>query len=88
MEEHQPQSRRQEFTSHVKRAGKSVLKQWGSLIPKEFWLFGRDATHEMLLAMRTVVDGAIDVIDPEGEAAPKTATRTQARSKKKIEIEG
>ena len=88
MEEQQLQSRTQEFTSHVKQAGKSVLKQWGSLIPKEFWVFGQDATREMLLAMRTVVDGAIDVIDPEAEAAPKPADKSQGRSKKKIDIEG
>ena len=89
MEEQQSLSRMQEFTGHMKQAGKSVLKQWGSLIPKEFWAYGQDATREMLLAMRTAVDGAINAIDPESENVPKSAEATKkTRSKRKIDIEG
>jgi len=88
MVEQQSGSRSQEFTTHVRRAGKSVIMQWSSLIPKEFWTYGRDATRELLLAMRSAVDGAIEVIDPR-EAAPKPAPpKSKPRSKKKIDIEG
>jgi hypothetical protein len=89
MAEQQPETRTQEFTTHMKRAGQSVIRQWGSLIPKEFWTYGRDATREMLLAMRAVVNGAIDVIDPESEVVVKPVTpKSKLRSKKKIDIEG
>ena len=81
-------TRSHEFTTHMKNAGKSVIKQWASLIPNEFWVHGRDATREMLLAMRSAVDGAIDVIEPAGEAAPKPAPKkAKSSGKKKIDIE-
>ena len=88
MAEQQPGTRSQEFTAHLRHAGKSVIMQWCSLIPKEFWTYGRDATREMLLAMRTAVDGAIAVIDPESKVAAKPAApKSKSRSKKKIDIE-
>jgi hypothetical protein len=73
-----------EFSQHMKAACSSAVEQWKSLIPKEFWQHGREAKREMLLAFRTVVDGAIDRLETAGErgAAPGDMPR-----KAKIEVE-
>jgi hypothetical protein len=73
-----------EFVQHMKAAASSAGKQWKSLIPKEFWQHGREAKREMLLAFRTVVDGAIDRLEASEERA---AARREAPRKAKIEVE-
>jgi hypothetical protein len=73
-----------EFAQHMKAACSSAVEQWKSLIPKEFWQHGREARREMLLAFRTVVDGAIDRLETSGEGA--AAQRDMPR-KAKIEVE-
>ncbi len=79
-----------EFFTHLEAAGDNVVKQWSSLIPKEFWSYGREAQREFLYAMRTLVDHAIEFVDDangeievEGEA-PRKATK---RSTKKVKVE-
>jgi hypothetical protein len=73
-----------EFTQHVKAACSSAAEQWKSLIPKEFWQHGREAKREMLLAFRTVVDGAIDRLESSGEGV---AAQRDVPHKAKIEVE-
>jgi hypothetical protein len=78
------EKKQSEFAQHVKAAASSAGKQWKSLIPQEFWQHGREAKREMLLAFRTVVDGAIDRLETMEE---KTASRREAPRKAKIEVE-
>lgn len=78
-----------EFFTHLEAAGDNVVKQWSSLIPKEFWSYGRTAQREFLYAMRALVDNAIDLVDVDGDIegegdAPKKATK---RSTKKVKVE-
>lgn len=72
-----------EFGTHVKAAGSAVVNQWKSLIPKDFWAYGREAKRESLLAVRSLIDGAINKLEAAGERAPRKAPR----SKTKIEVE-
>ncbi|GAB4468768.1 MAG: hypothetical protein Kow00124_03290 [Anaerolineae bacterium] len=75
-----------EFTAHVKAACKAFANQWRSLIPQEFWSYRREAKRELLLAMRAVVDGAIERLDPQGETPP-SKPRSRGSRKVKVEVE-
>lgn len=72
-----------EFGMHMKEAGRATIKQWKSLFPKEFWDYGRVARRELLLAMRSVVDIAIEHLEPK--EAPKE--KAKAPRKAKIEVQ-
>ena len=76
-----------EFSKHMRAATKARAKQVGSLVPKEFWQHGREARREFLLAMRSVVDDAIDHLEAKGtgEAPPKP--KPKARKKTKVVVE-
>lgn len=70
-----------EFGKHIKEAGRAAAKQWKSLIPPEFWEHGRVARRETLLAMRSLVDVAIEHLEEKGEApAKKPAPQRKAKS--------
>jgi hypothetical protein len=75
------QSEPSEFVEHMKEAGKATVDQWKSLIPQDFWDHGKAARREVLLAMRSLVDSAIDRLESQGERAP------QARRKTKVAVE-
>jgi hypothetical protein len=72
-----------EFSQHAKAARSAAVKQWKSLIPGEFWEYGREARRETLLAVRSAIDSAIDRLEAAEEASPKRATRR----KTKVEVE-
>ena len=76
-----------EFTQHMKAASKATGKQLASLVPKEFWQYGREARRETLLAVRAVLDGAIDRLEkPEDAEKPAPKKKTTTR-KKKVDVE-
>jgi hypothetical protein len=72
-----------EFVQHVRAAGKALLRQWKSLIPGDFWTYGREARRETLLAMRSAVDTMIDRLESEEDEAPKPRPARKA----KVEVE-
>jgi hypothetical protein len=71
-----------EFVQHTKAAGEAVMKQWKSLIPKEFWEHRRTARRETLLALRSLVDAAIERLE-DAEENP----HRQRRSNRKVKVE-
>jgi len=73
-----------EFLQHTKEAGKAVLEQWKSLVPKEFWEHRRKARHETLLALRSLVDAAIEHLEESGD---KPRGRQSPNRKVKVEVE-
>lgn len=85
MAEQEAQAERSEFHLHLRSAGKHVLKQWASLVPREFWTHGREARRQILLAMRTAVDGAIECI--EKEETDDEDAKPASRKKTKVEVE-
>ena len=77
-----------EFSKHMKAATKARARQVGSLVPKEFWQYGREARREFLLAMRSAVDGAIDHLEEKGTGeAPPAKAKPKARKKTKVVVE-
>ena len=72
-----------EFGNHMKEAGRATIKQWKSLFPKEFWDHGRVARRELLLAMRSLVDVAIEHLEPKEE----TAKKAKSPRKAKVEVQ-
>ncbi len=84
IKEEQVPRRPEEFTGHMKAACKAFVNQWRSLIPEEFWSYRREARRELLLAMRAVVDGAIERLDPQGETPPP---RPRSRGSRKVKVE-
>jgi hypothetical protein len=88
MTEKPVQAKPSEFKVHIKAASKSVAKQWGSLIPKEFWQYGREARREFLLAFRAVVDSAIARLEGDAEKPAASAPNPRTRRKTKVEVEG
>jgi hypothetical protein len=85
MAEDVQQVERSEFSTQLRSAGKHILKQWASLVPHEFWTHGREAQRQLLLAMRTAVDGAIERIEREEPDIEDAPPRT--RKKTKVEVE-
>jgi hypothetical protein len=71
-----------EFVEHLRAAGKAAGNQWKSLIPDSFWEHGRTARRETLLALRSLVDAAIERLEDKGETP-----RTSSRRKVKVEVE-
>lgn len=85
-EEKQAKTEREpsEFSVHMGEAVKSMGKQWGSLIPAEFWEHGRDAQRHTLLAVRAVLTNVIDRLDPEGTEGQRQASTPR---KAKVQVE-
>lgn len=81
-EEH-VQSETSEFGEHMKAAGHAVAKQWKSLIPPEFWEHGRAARRETLLAVRSLVDVAIEHLEKKEDSGTPPKTPRKA----KIEVQ-
>ena len=71
-----------EFVEHMKAAAEATANQWKSLIPKEFWEHGREARRETLLAMRSLVDSAIERLEEKEEKPKRRSTR-----KAKVDVE-
>jgi hypothetical protein len=74
-----------EFMQHTRAAGKAVVQQWKSLIPKEFWKHRRAARRETLLALRSLVDAAIERMEEAEEKKPRR--RRPSSRKVKVEVE-
>jgi hypothetical protein len=100
MAEAKKQAKPSEFSRHMKAAGAAAARQWGSLIPREFWQYRREARREFLLAMRSVVDGAIEHLEKPGvkaqapapapEPAPEPQPEAKPRrhsTKKKVQLD-
>ncbi len=83
--EEKAQPETSEFGKHVKEAGRAAAKQWKSLIPPEFWEHGRIVRRETLLAMRSLVDAAINRLEEKGTTAP--TSKPAAPRKAKVEVE-
>ena len=52
-----------EAREHVKAAGQSLRMGWEELIPRGFIEHRRAARREMLLAMRSLLDAAIERVE-------------------------
>lgn len=76
---------RSEFGKHIKEAGRAAVKQWKSLMPPEFWEHGRIARRETLLALRSLVDVAIERLEDKGSSAP--SNKPAPPRKAKVEVE-
>ena len=73
-----------EFVQHSRAAGKAFVAQWKSLIPEEFWEHRRAARREGLLALRSLVDAAIERLEKPEDNPPK---RRRSSRKVKVEVE-
>ena len=74
-----------EFVEHTRAAARAALRQWKSLLPDDFWRYGREARRESVLALRSAVNSLIDRLDPAPEdAAPP---KPRASRKAKVEVE-
>jgi hypothetical protein len=71
----------EEFHGHARAAREAWLGSWRSLIPDTFWEQRRTARREMLLAVRSLIDGALERL--EEKPAPKR--KTTSRRKVKVE---
>jgi hypothetical protein len=82
--EENAQPKTSEFGKHVKEAGRAATKQWRSLIPPEFWEQGRVVRRETLLAMRSLVDAAIERLEDKGSTP---SNKPAPPRKAKVEVE-
>jgi hypothetical protein len=53
----------EEARSHVRAAREAARKGWEEIVPKEFIEHRRAAKKEMLLAMRSLIDAAIERVE-------------------------
>lgn len=83
MAEEQAQAEHSEFVEHMKSARRAAYKQWASLVPEGFREHGREARREFLLAMRSLVEGAIEQLDIDETDEPAA----NAAKKVKVEVE-
>ncbi len=72
-----------EFIQHLRAARKAFFRQWKSLIPEDFWKYGREARRETLLALRGAVDSMIDRL----EAAEDDTSKARPARKAEVEVE-
>ena len=78
----------EDFTQHMKAAGKATVHQFKSLLPPDFWSYGREAQREFLLAMRSAVDVMIGALESkEGTPAAKSSGKRGGTRKVKVEVE-
>ncbi len=71
-----------EFANHTKAAARAAFRQWKSLLPDDFWHYGREARRESVLALRSAVNYLIDRLDPApADAPPKPRTTRKAKVK-------
>ena len=68
-----------EFREHSRAALRAWRDSWLSLIPEGFVEKGREGQKEALLAIRSLIDVAIDRVEGEDKPKPKT--------KKKVKVE-
>ncbi len=61
-------SKVREAREHVKAAGHSLRMGWEELIPRGFIEHRRAARREMLLAMRSLLDAAIERVEGSRKA--------------------
>lgn len=69
----------EEVRDHTRAAVRAWGNSWKALIPEGFLENGKEGQKEALLAMRSLIDVAIDRL--EGEDRPKP------KSKKKVKVE-
>lgn len=74
-----------EFVEHARAATKAMVYQWRSLIPDDFWRYGREAQRETLLALRALVDTSIERLEKVEQKAE--APKPRAPRKAKVEVE-
>jgi hypothetical protein len=84
--EERTRSETSEFGKHLKGAGRAAVNQWKSLFPPEFWEHGRVARRETLLAMRSLVDVAIQRLEEKG-SSPSVSSKPTPPRKAKVEVE-
>lgn len=73
------QKSRPETPKSVQEAWRDFKSSLCAFLPEEFWEHRRAARREMLLAMRSLIDAAIERVE-QGEGQPR-------RQAKKIEVE-
>jgi len=73
-----------EFSEHAKAAAKAAVRQWKSLLPDDFWHYGREARRETVLALRSAVNTLIDRLEP---APTDTPPKPRSTRKAKVEVE-
>jgi hypothetical protein len=61
-----------------------MVNQWRSLLPPDFWEYGREARRETLLAVRSLIDGAIERL--EGDDGPRKSGGS-SRRKTRVAVE-
>ncbi|HOA22819.1 MAG: hypothetical protein WBH90_14995 [Aggregatilineales bacterium] len=83
MAEENKQARRSHFREHMKAAARAYKLQWRSLLPENFWRYRAEARREFLLAMRGLVETAIERIEGAGSGLEPPA----GAGKQKIEVE-
>ena len=81
-----PESELRGFTSHIKAAGVASIKQWRSLLPDKFWMYGKEAGYQTLLAVRSLIEDAAEKIDVDGENTSDSPP-PKRKTKKKVEVE-
>ena len=73
-----------DFVTHMKNAGVAFRKQWGSLIPDDFWKYGKEARREFILGLQAAVDSTIDRIESVDSDRPSRRGRT---TKAKVQVD-
>jgi hypothetical protein len=67
------------FREHSRAAARAWGDSWKGLIPDAFWEKRRESRREALLAVRSLIDAALERVEGGGQPAPK--------SKKKVKVE-
>jgi hypothetical protein len=65
----------EKFREHMCAARKAWLGSWRVLIPEEFWEQRRAARREMLMAARSLIDGALERLEEKPAPKRKTTAR-------------
>jgi hypothetical protein len=69
-----------EFREHMSAAFQAWREGWKTLVPEGFWEKSKEGQKEALLALRSLLDLALEHVEGQGEKEAKTP-------KQKIEVE-
>jgi hypothetical protein len=68
-----------DFVTHMKNAGTAFRKQWGSLIPDDFYKYGKEARREFILGLQAAVDSTIDRLETSADRPSRRGRATKAK---------
>jgi hypothetical protein len=68
-----------DFREHSRAAARAWRESWKALIPDAFWEKRRESRRQALLAVRSLIDVAIERVEGEDRPKPRRKVKVEAQ---------